>query len=123
MRALLAGFTTRGKSFLAAGIAAVLSGWASASATLLSIGIVLVALPLLAALADQPGPVPDPAAPARSARRGCPAGQTATVTLRLENVSRLPTGLLLAEDTLPYSLGTRPPLRAGADRAGRLRGS
>ena len=28
--------------------------------------------------------------------------------MRLENVSRLPTGLLLAEDTVPYSLGTRP---------------
>ena len=30
------------------------------------------------------------------------------MTLRLENVSRLPTGLLLAEDTVPYALGTRP---------------
>ena len=37
-----------------------------------------------------------------------PAGHTATVTLRLENVSRVPTGLLLAEDTVPYALGTRP---------------
>jgi uncharacterized protein (DUF58 family) len=37
-----------------------------------------------------------------------PAGQNAVVSLRLENISRLPTGLLLAEDTLPYSLGTRP---------------
>ena len=30
------------------------------------------------------------------------------MTLRLENVSRLPTGLMLAEDTVPYALGTRP---------------
>ena len=37
-----------------------------------------------------------------------PAGQTAKVTLRLENVSKLPTSLMLAEDTVPYSLGTRP---------------
>jgi len=37
-----------------------------------------------------------------------PAGQNAMVTVRLENVSRLPTGLLLAEDSLPYPLGTRP---------------
>ena len=28
--------------------------------------------------------------------------------LHLENVSRLPTGLLLAEDAVPYALGTRP---------------
>src|SRR5262249_45630962 len=37
-----------------------------------------------------------------------PAGQAATVTIQLDNVTRLPTGLLLAEDTIPYSLGTRP---------------
>src|SRR4029077_11597617 len=37
-----------------------------------------------------------------------PAGQAATVTVQLDNVTRLPTGLLLAEDTIPYSLGTRP---------------
>jgi uncharacterized protein (DUF58 family) len=30
------------------------------------------------------------------------------VRLRLDNVSRLPTGVLLLEDALPYSLGTRP---------------
>jgi hypothetical protein len=30
------------------------------------------------------------------------------VTIQLDNVTRLPTGLLLAEDTVPYSLGTRP---------------
>jgi len=30
------------------------------------------------------------------------------VTLRLENTARVPTGLLLAEDTVPYALGTRP---------------
>jgi uncharacterized protein (DUF58 family) len=71
------------------------------------VGAVLIALPLLAALA---------ASRARY-RLSCvrsitpprvPAGQTARVTLRLENVSRLPTGLLLAEDTVPYALGTRP---------------
>jgi uncharacterized protein (DUF58 family) len=37
-----------------------------------------------------------------------PAGSTAQVTLRLHNVSRLPTGLMLAEDSIPYALGTRP---------------
>jgi uncharacterized protein (DUF58 family) len=37
-----------------------------------------------------------------------PVGHTTTVTLRLENASRLPTGLMLAQDTVPYALGTRP---------------
>ncbi len=36
------------------------------------------------------------------------AGQSAELTIRLANVSRLRTGLLLAEDTVPYALGSRP---------------
>ena len=37
-----------------------------------------------------------------------PAGQPAKVTARVENVSRLRTGVLLAEDITPYALGSRP---------------
>ena len=107
MRALFAGFTTRGKSFLAAGIAAGVFGLALGERALLSIGVVLMALPLLAVLATSRARYR-----IRCARRisppRVPAGQNATVTVRLENVSRLPTGLLLAEDSLPYPLGTRP---------------
>ena len=36
------------------------------------------------------------------------AGANATVRLHLENVSRLPSGVLLMEDALPYALGGRP---------------
>jgi uncharacterized protein (DUF58 family) len=107
MRALFAGFTTRGKSFVAAGIAAGAFGLGLGERALLSIGVVLVALPLLAVLATSRARYR-----IRCARRitpaRVPAGQNASVTLRLENVSRLPTGLLLAEDSLPYPLGTRP---------------
>jgi len=35
-------------------------------------------------------------------------GQSATVTLALENVATLPTGLLLVEDQVPHELGVRP---------------
>ncbi len=39
--------------------------------------------------------------------------------MRLENVSRLPTGLLLAEDAIPYPLGTRPRyVLDGVERGG-----
>ena len=107
MRALFAGFTTRGKSFLAAGIAAGVFGLGLGERALLSIGVVLVALPLLAVLATSRARYR-----IRCTRRisppRVPAGQNAAVTVRLENVSRLPTGLLLAEDSLPYPLGTRP---------------
>jgi uncharacterized protein (DUF58 family) len=36
------------------------------------------------------------------------AGRPSTVRLRLDNVSRLPSGVLLMEDALPYVLGGRP---------------
>jgi uncharacterized protein (DUF58 family) len=104
---LLAGLTTRGTSFLTAGVATVLAGLLLGTHALLSVGVLLIALPLLARLS---------AGRARY-RLSCvrsispvhvPVGHTATVTLRLENASRLPTGLMLAQDTVPYALGTRP---------------
>jgi uncharacterized protein (DUF58 family) len=107
MRSWLAAFTTRGTSFLAAGAAAALAGLFLNERDLVSVGIVLLVLPLFSALA---------AGRARY-RLSCvrsitpprvAAGQTATVRLRLANISRLPTGLLLAEDEVPYALGTRP---------------
>jgi uncharacterized protein (DUF58 family) len=107
MQSVLAGFTTRGTSFMAAGVAAGATGLLLGDTALISVGALLLVLPLLSALA---------AGRARY-RLGCvrsinparvPAGHTARVSLRLENVSRLPTGLMLAEDTVPYALGTRP---------------
>ena len=104
---LLAGVTTRGTAFLSAGIAAVAAGYVLGERGLLCVGIALVALPLLAALAARRGQYRLGTSRIISPPR-VPAGHTATVTLRLENVSRVPTGLLLAEDTLPYALGSRP---------------
>jgi uncharacterized protein (DUF58 family) len=107
MRSLFAGFTTRGRAFFAAGLATGAFGLGLGQPDLLSLGGLLIILPLLSALA---------ASRARYRVRclrqitptRIPAGQAATVTIRLDNVTRLPTGLLLAEDTIPYSLGTRP---------------
>lgn len=107
MRSLLAGFTTRGRCFLAGGAAAVLCGLVLGERDLVRVGVLVLGLPLLCALA----------AGRTRYRLGCtrqvsparvPAGQAVRVNLRIENVSRLPTGLLLAEDTVPYSLGSRP---------------
>ncbi|HET7406584.1 MAG TPA: DUF58 domain-containing protein [Mycobacteriales bacterium] len=107
MGAALSGLTLRGRCLLAAGIAASLSAAVLGEEDLLRIGIFLVALPLVAV-----------AAVARTRyrltceRRLDPArvaaGIPATVRLRLHNVSRLPTGVLLVEDTLPWALGERP---------------
>lgn len=107
MGAALSGLTLRGRCLLAAGIAASLCAVALGEEDLLRVGIFLVALPLVAV-----------AAVARTRyrltceRRLDPArvaaGVPATVRLRLHNVSRLPTGVLLVEDTLPWALGERP---------------
>jgi uncharacterized protein (DUF58 family) len=104
---LLAGMTTRGTSFLAAGIAATFVGYLLGERGLLCVGIALVALPLLAAAAARRGQYRLATSRIISPPR-VPAGHTANVTLRLDNVSRVSTGLLLAEDAVPYALGTRP---------------
>src|SRR6202034_2844758 len=107
MHRLLGALTVRGRSFVTAGAAAVICGLLIPEPDLLRIGAVLMALPLLSAFG---------AGRARY-RLSCvrrvtpsrlPAGQTAAVTIRLVNVSRLRTGLLLADDTVPYALGSRP---------------
>ncbi|MEO3871593.1 DUF58 domain-containing protein [Nonomuraea sp. B12E4] len=107
MRTGLRALTSRGRSFLASGIAALLMAVILGENDLFRIGVLVTALPLLAAMV-----VARTRYRLSCARRLDPpraeAGGEATVTLRLENVTRLPTGLLLIEDTVPYALGVRP---------------
>ena len=107
MRAALSGLTTRGRCLLAAGLALVLCAVALGQPDLLRAGIFLLTLPLAAVVLV-----------ARTRYRlACSrlldpprveAGRPSTVRLRLDNVSRLPSGVLLMEDALPYVLGGRP---------------
>ncbi|MDA0638115.1 DUF58 domain-containing protein [Nonomuraea sp. MCN248] len=107
MRAGLRALTSRGRSFLASGVAALVMAFLLGENDLFRIGLLVAALPLLAAMV-----VARTRYRLSCARRLDPAraeaGGEATVTLRLENVTRLPTGLLLIEDTVPYTLGVRP---------------
>ncbi|MFI6319197.1 DUF58 domain-containing protein [Nonomuraea sp. NPDC050556] len=107
MRSGLRALTSRGRSFLASGLAALLMAVLLGENDLFRIGVLVAALPLIAALV-----VARTRYRLACARRLDPpraeAGGEATVTLRLENVTRLPTGLLLIEDTVPYALGVRP---------------
>ncbi len=107
MRSLFAGLTTRGTSFLAAGVAAALAGLLLGERTLISIGTLLMLLPLLAALTATRARYRLSCARTITPPR-VPPGHTVKVTLKLENVSRFPSGLMLAEDSVPFSLGTRP---------------
>jgi uncharacterized protein (DUF58 family) len=107
MRGVFGSLTTRGRSFVAAGGAALVCGLAIPEPDLVRVGALLIVLPLVAALIAR-----------RSRYRlSCgrrldpprvPAGQPTMVTARMENVSRLRTGVLLVEDIVPYTLGSRP---------------
>ncbi|HTL22999.1 MAG TPA: DUF58 domain-containing protein [Mycobacteriales bacterium] len=107
MRTALSGLTTRGRCLLAAGttlgVCAVLLG----QRDLLRAAVLLVALPLVALVIVS----------RTRYRLACSrlldpprteVGRGSTVRLRLDNVSRLPSGVLLMEDALPFVLGGRP---------------
>ncbi|MFJ6558851.1 DUF58 domain-containing protein [Streptomyces sp. NPDC091412] len=107
VRTALAGLTTRGRSFLAAGIAAAICAYVLGQSDLLRVGLLLAALPLVCAtvLFRTRYRV---AGSRRLSPARVPAGSEARVHLRMDNVSRLPTGLLMLQDRVPYVLGPRP---------------
>jgi len=104
---LLSGLTTRGRSLLAAGSALAVCAVALGERDLLRAAIFLLALPLVALTVVS----------RTRYRLACTrqldparvhAGEPTSVRIRLDNVSRLPSGVLLMEDALPYVLGGRP---------------
>ncbi|WBB80012.1 DUF58 domain-containing protein [Micromonospora sp. WMMD882] len=107
MRDGLRGLTTRGRSFLAAAVAAAISAVILGERDLLRVAVLLAVLPLLAAA--YVGRSRYKLACVRSLDpHRAPVGASSRVVLRLQNMSRLPTGTLLLEDRLPYALGSRP---------------
>jgi uncharacterized protein (DUF58 family) len=132
MQASLRGLTLRGRCVLAAGVAAGISGVILRERDLIRVAVLLVGLPLLAV-----GLAARTRFRLSCSRRLEPArlsaGGRARVVVRIENVSRLPTGLLLVEDTVPYLLGGRPrvvldrlasyrPVDVGYQVSGEVRG-
>ncbi|MFB7982081.1 DUF58 domain-containing protein [Streptomyces vinaceus] len=107
LRASLAGLTTRGRSFLAAGVAAALCAYVLGQGELLRVGLLLAVLPLLCVLALH-RTRHRVSGSRRLTPMRVPAGSEARVQLRMENVSRLPTGMLMLQDRVPYVLGPRP---------------
>ena len=107
LRLALRGLTTRGRCLLWAGAALAACAVLIGQRDLLRAAVFLLVLPLAAV-----------AVVARTRYRlACtrsvqparvPVGVTAQVHLRVDNVSRLPSGALRMEDTLPYALGGRP---------------
>ncbi|MEU3350469.1 DUF58 domain-containing protein [Streptomyces sp. NPDC037389] len=105
--AAFGGLTTRGRSFLAAGVAATACAYVLGQENLLRVGLLLAVLPVVCVvvlhLTRHRVTGSRRLAPAR-----VPASAEARVSLRVDNVSRLPTGLLMLQDRVPYVLGPRP---------------
>jgi uncharacterized protein (DUF58 family) len=107
LRRAFGGLTTRGRSFLAAGAAAVVCAYLLGQADLLRVGLLMALLPLVCVgwlrrtryrVAGERSLTPS----------RVPAMSQARVTLRVRNVSRLTTGMLMLQDHVPYVLGPRP---------------
>jgi uncharacterized protein (DUF58 family) len=107
LRSALGGLTTRGRSFVAAGLAAAVCAYVLGQSDLLRVGLLLAVLPLVcvAVLYRTRYRV---AGSRRLAPSRVPAMSEARVHLRIDNVSRIPSGLLMLQDRVPYVLGPRP---------------
>jgi uncharacterized protein (DUF58 family) len=106
-RVAFRGLTTRGRSFLAAGIAASVCAYLLGQPDLLRVGLLLAVLPLVCVVVLHRTRY-RVAGSRRLAPSRVPAMSGAGVRLRIDNVSRIPTGLLMLQDRVPYVLGPRP---------------
>src|SRR4029079_3606732 len=107
MRSALSTLTTRGRAFLSAGITAAVCAIVLGQKDLLRVGMLLIALPVITALVANRVRYllfcSREVTPTRVQGR-----QSDTVSLHLQQQSRVPTGLMLLEDQVPYVLGSRP---------------
>lgn len=112
MREAFNGLTIRGRAFLAAGLTAIVCGMVIDQRQLARVGILLVALPILTAVVAARGRYK-----LALVRTVSPhivsAGEPARVDLALTNEGWIPTGSLLLEDSVSYSLGSRPRFVVG----------
>jgi uncharacterized protein (DUF58 family) len=88
-------------------VAVLIASAITSQKDLLRIAVLLIALPLVSAVVVARTRYRLSSGRRLSSPRTA-AGQDSAVTLRLDNISRLPTGLLLVEDRVPYVLGSRP---------------
>src|SRR5919197_1535227 len=100
----LTALTTRGRSFVAAGVTAIICSFVLGERDLLRAGVLVLSLPLLSALAVSRTRY-RLACSRRLDPSRLPVGHEAPTDLALGNVWRLPAGLLLVSDRVPYTLG------------------
>ncbi|MEJ7707969.1 MAG: DUF58 domain-containing protein [Nocardioidaceae bacterium] len=92
---------------MSAGVTSSLFAIVLGQRDLLRVGLLLIALPLITTLIANRSRYLLSCTREISPPR-IEVGQATTVTLTLENPGRIPTGLMLLEDQVPYVLGTRP---------------
>lgn len=88
-------------------MAAAICAYVLGQSDLLRVGLLLAVLPLVCAFVLHRTRY-RVAGSRRLSPARVPAGSEARVHLRMDNVSRLPTGLLMLQDRVPYVLGPRP---------------
>ena len=106
MSSALRSLTVRGRAFLASGLTALVCGVVLLERDLARMGLLVSALPLVAAVY-----VAGRSHHLKITRVVSPptlvVGETATVRVQVDN-GGAPTGVLLLEEQLPYALGARP---------------
>lgn len=107
MSGVLSGLTRRGLIFVTIGSGLTIGAIVVGQRDVLRIGLLLLALPLLSLMAALRSRVKLAASRSVTPPR-IAAGDRARMNLELANLARTPTGVLLIEDTLPYTLGGRP---------------
>jgi uncharacterized protein (DUF58 family) len=107
MRGVLDALTTRGRAFMAAGLTCVACAVFLGQRDLLRAGFLVLMLPVVTLVLV--GRARYRLSCSRSLQPlRLPVGQPAKVTLELKNAGRLPSSVLMLEDSVPYMLGTRP---------------
>lgn len=107
IRSALSSLTLRGRAFIAAGITAIVCAVIFGQPALTRVGVLVLALPLVAALVVSRRRH-DPVVTRSVWPRLLRAGESARIDLAVSSDRRRADGALLVEDTLPYALGSRP---------------
>lgn len=107
MSAVWSGLTKRGQWFLLIGLSLTIAAIVGGAPDMLRAGILALALPGVSLVMALRSRIRLAASRSVEPRR-TPVDTTATVRLWLQNMARVPSGVLLVEDQLPYSLGNRP---------------
>src|SRR3990170_298054 len=103
MSGALAGLTRRGMLFVTIGGGLAIGAMMVGQRDLLRVGILFLVLPLISLLVASRSRVKLAATRSVTPPR-VTVGERATVHLEMANLARVPTGVLLIEDTVPYTL-------------------